>query len=305
MTKKCDSVSCLGGSTTRSQEIECRGCRKKFHIKCVNLNGSQWRAVRDLPGVFWLCCKCRSSQNPLGQTIPAYTIDLVLHLLISLSCLISTQIDITRSLCRLLSIVSKTSLLDKSPALGAANNYFDDALMDRKQFDFSKDYGDLVARNPHAKITEDNCTIESSIIVNDSNKRDAGFNSLDNATTSATILPADAVKVDQTNEVNNSQSSNSTTLQQTTASITDTTSHAQLSSYVVNANSVATQISPQIVLSLDTSASKRCGKTTIVPSSSSAIDASADADSASIIDATAKVRNNQLPLLPPRVICKI
>lgn len=176
MTKKCDGAPCFGGST-RSNKIECRNCRKSFHAKCANLNGSQLKAIRDLPGVFWFCTVCRSIENRVDQQVHSSILDLVLHRINSFTRLVYAQIDATRSLCRSLGnehthvSVPRMSFLDKSSIVDVVKTNFENAL-DQMQFEFSRDFNDLVAENTHRNATDKPHTDDSSIVLNDNNKRD-------------------------------------------------------------------------------------------------------------------------------------
>ncbi|XP_062558937.1 uncharacterized protein LOC134223769 [Armigeres subalbatus] len=163
MVKKCDGDPCFGGSS-RASKTECRACRKSFHLKCANLNGSLFKAIRDSPGVFWFCPVCRVTENPLDhRTNNNTTIDIVLHRLNSLARLVNAQIDITRSMYRAFGSAcvrpSLTNPYSTSPKHQSANRSdcnFDDAL-DQMQFNFTQDFNSLIEANAsdmHGNITK-------------------------------------------------------------------------------------------------------------------------------------------------------
>lgn len=164
MTKKCDGEPCFNGSA-RGGRAACSKCHKQFHLKCVNLTGNQYKAVRECPGAFWFCVVCRNGDITSGSRSESYETDnaLILQRITSVLKLVGIQIDVSRSICRAISSLysrpkccnSATKVVSPArPTQNDSRNFLDE--LERMQFEFTEVFNSFINNDPPSSTTGGN-----------------------------------------------------------------------------------------------------------------------------------------------------
>lgn len=91
-TNRCDADVCFGGSGTRCPRVRCELCAKSVHAKCADIASTFVKSLREMPGMCWLCTKCRNVDNR-KQSSTNPTLDLILQRTTSSLKLVGALVD--------------------------------------------------------------------------------------------------------------------------------------------------------------------------------------------------------------------